>query len=379
MTANASRTVCVVGTDEAGYGPNLGPLLVGASCWRVVVPDSPDAPKAPATLFDALPNFQTPPPNDRAVARLNEALADVAARNGVFPLVDSKKLYAAKSLAALERSFWIAAFLVAENSSRAPERERPRARESFAAVLRDVAREDGAKTPPWERGVDFSLPSDPKTGDLAALAPALERVRETFAAEKIALLDVAAKRVQPREFNAALDALGLKSSLVAETTLSLAVETIDRAARRDLPAEARFVVLCDKLGGRDAYAPILAARFPGVEIQTLAETRARGVYRLAARRALAGGVPLDFPGELDLEFHFTAKGEANAPTALASIVAKYLRELSMKPFNDYWRAQVGPDLRPTAGYPVDAKRFFAETADARARLGTPDEVFWRKK
>ncbi|MBQ2849111.1 MAG: hypothetical protein IJE77_01405, partial [Thermoguttaceae bacterium] len=28
-------TVYVVGTDEAGYGPNLGPLLVAASCWTL--------------------------------------------------------------------------------------------------------------------------------------------------------------------------------------------------------------------------------------------------------------------------------------------------------------------------------------------------------
>jgi hypothetical protein len=28
----------VVGTDEAGYGPNLGPLVVAATAWRVAVP-----------------------------------------------------------------------------------------------------------------------------------------------------------------------------------------------------------------------------------------------------------------------------------------------------------------------------------------------------
>ena len=25
----------LIGTDEAGYGPNLGPLVVSASVWRV--------------------------------------------------------------------------------------------------------------------------------------------------------------------------------------------------------------------------------------------------------------------------------------------------------------------------------------------------------
>jgi len=26
-------TTLVVGTDEAGYGPNLGPLVIGATAW----------------------------------------------------------------------------------------------------------------------------------------------------------------------------------------------------------------------------------------------------------------------------------------------------------------------------------------------------------
>ncbi|MBQ7028923.1 MAG: hypothetical protein IJN32_01640, partial [Thermoguttaceae bacterium] len=38
MNPNATPSkspVYVVGTDEAGYGPNLGPLLVAASCWTL--------------------------------------------------------------------------------------------------------------------------------------------------------------------------------------------------------------------------------------------------------------------------------------------------------------------------------------------------------
>ena len=50
------------------------------------------------------------------------------------------------------------------------------------------------------------------------------------------------------------------------------------------------------------------------------------------------------------------KGEEFLPTALASMTAKYLRELSMRAFNEFWCARV-PGLRPTAGYPGDAPRF----------------------
>ena len=49
---------------------------------------------------------------------------------------------------------------------------------------------------------------------------------------------------------------------------------------------------------------------------------------------------------------FRTKGEEFLPTALASMTAKYLRELSMRAFNEFWCARV-TGLRPTAGYPMD--------------------------
>ena len=86
-----------------------------------------------------------------------------------------------------------------------------------------------------------------------------------------------------------------------------------------------------------------------------------------------------FPEPTTLEIRFSAKGESSAPVALASITAKYVRELSMRLFNEFWRDAVSPDLQPTAGYPVDALRFRADVDDARLRFGVPDDVFWRKK
>ena len=75
---------------------------------------------------------------------------------------------------------------------------------------------------------------------------------------------------------------------------------------------------------------------------------------------------------------FVAKAERWAPVALSSIVAKYAREVSMTVFNRYWRRH-DPDLRPTAGYPVDARRFRRDVAAVRTRLGISDDEFWRRK
>jgi hypothetical protein len=60
------------------------------------------------------------------------------------------------------------------------------------------------------------------------------------------------------------------------------------------------------------------------------------------------------------------------------MACKYLRELSMYAFNEFWRRHV-PELKPTAGYPDDARRFRRDIAAAQRKLGIADEVLWRKR
>jgi hypothetical protein len=72
------------------------------------------------------------------------------------------------------------------------------------------------------------------------------------------------------------------------------------------------------------------------------------------------------------------QGERYLPTALASMTAKYLRELSMRAFNEFWCARV-PGLRPTAGYPTDAPRFKREIDALQRELAIDDHVLWRNR
>ena len=58
------------------------------------------------------------------------------------------------------------------------------------------------------------------------------------------------------------------------------------------------------------------------------------------------------------------------------MTAKYLRETAMRPFNEFWCARV-PGLKPTAGYPVDAKRFKKQIATAQRELAIDDQILWR--
>ena len=450
MNPNATPSkspVYVVGTDEAGYGPNLGPLLVAASCWTLQTeplgdvetlrrafspsekPSSFEAEtvasskvKTPsksrrtkkkneigaASLFDLLPDDEASnaPSSanvdskidvvslrvDAVVPSLNDSVAELCARRGVFPLADSKKLYGpSKSLAALERSFWLAvgsARRVAQTVKRSELANVATWRSTLALLCDETASADSL--PHWEREVDFPLPRDAKTGSFVDLESAFAQIDATFERSGVSLVDVVARRVQPLEFNDLITRLGLKSDLIADVTTSLVVETILRALQTQTPLSqdfdvdgepSVFIVLCDKLGGRDRYASLLAARFPNADVKTLVESRAASVYRFCARRGVVrDGSTVEFPTEIVVEIRFTAKGEANVPTALASICAKYFRELSMIPFNDFWRRAVDDaNLRSTAGYPLDAKRFRAEVDEARRRLNIPDAVFWRER
>jgi hypothetical protein len=72
------------------------------------------------------------------------------------------------------------------------------------------------------------------------------------------------------------------------------------------------------------------------------------------------------------------KAEACLPVALASMASKYLRELAMRALNDFWGRRL-TGLRPTAGYPSDARRFKTDIATVQAELQIDEHVLWRAK
>ena len=79
----------------------------------------------------------------------------------------------------------------------------------------------------------------------------------------------------------------------------------------------------------------------------------------------------------DVRLTFEPRADAgHFGVALASMVSKYLREVLMRDFNRFWRRHV-PDLKPTAGYPTDAKRFYDVIRPAMEQLGLAEDAVWR--
>ena len=76
------------------------------------------------------------------------------------------------------------------------------------------------------------------------------------------------------------------------------------------------------------------------------------------------------PAETRTTISFRCQGERALPVALASMTAKYLRELAMRAFNDYWCRRF--PIAPTAGYSQDARRFKKQIAPLQTALGIDD-------
>jgi hypothetical protein len=282
---------------------------------------------------------------------------------------DSKALYqSGKGLKQLERGLWSAWSLMEPEKALAPEQPD----EAFEQVVPDVVSRPTTCGDVWTllTGLDATArhealasswdslpaPRDFDPAELESLRPDLGR---EFERTGVRLVGLKSRAVFPREFNETVDRCGSKGAALSRWTLGLVARLIE------LLADEPIFILCDKHGGRNHYLPPLTDCFPGRYIEIVSEGRLRSRYRFG-------------PPERRVEIAFQAKGESHLPTALASMASKYLRELAMHAFNDFWRQHL-PGLAPTAGYPVDARRFKDEIAAVQRSLGIEDRMLWRMK
>jgi ribonuclease HII len=163
-----------------------------------------------------------------------------------------------------------------------------------------------------------------------------------------------------RHFNEITDRFGSKGAVTAagvQQLLRQLVETVPRG-----PLE----VMVDKQGGRHYYAALLSEAFPDVWPRVVCESPARSEYLLAIKGR-------------DVRVVFAPRADSNhMGVAIASMAAKYLRERLMARFNEFWQTHI-PGLVPTAGYPVDAKRFYSAIRPAMQTLGIAAGDVWRNK
>jgi hypothetical protein len=318
----------IVGIDEAGYGPNLGPLVLGSAA--VFLPDcGHDEPLW--RRFGAVTRRCGEPADDRL-------LVD-----------DSKRVYQTnRGLARLELGV-----LTALYGHGAPP---PADLAGCLDLLHPAARTDLAAEV-WFRGQEPL----PLAADAPGLGASIDRFAAACRAHRVAGVRLRSVIVPTPRFNDLVDHWGTKSAVTAQALVELLA---DAAA---LPgADQPLHVFVDKQGGRNFYGPLLAAAFPGAAVVALAEGAAESRYRVEGL-----GRPV--------AVHVRPRAEGEQPcVALASMACKYLREALMREFNRFWQAHV-PGLRPTAGYPADAARFLDDIRPTLLRLGIEERLVWRRK
>ncbi len=333
----------LIATDEAGYGPNLGPLVVSASVWEV-----PEGVTAEG-LFHRLEGTVRPPgPRMRPV--------DCAPAAAAEPLLfgDSKRLFQqGGGLGELERGLYSGLGVLGQT---------PRTWVELFAALDPTAVGRWGDVP-WYAAFAGGPPrAVPVEADPLALEPAAGRLAAGLAAAGVRLVELSSRVVFAHEMNDGIDRLGSKGAVLSSVTLALAAAQIAALAEDD---DAPVAVVCDKHGGRNRYGDLLAAHFDDAFIEIHGESRAQSVYRFGW-------------GRRRVSFCFRSGAEECLPAALASMASKYLRELAMEAFNAFWTARVA-GLKPTAGYPLDARRFRSQIAAAAAEMGLDDRLLWRKR
>ncbi len=324
------RTMILAGIDEAGYGPTLGPLVVSIAVFRVE--------REPDDLWNALSPAVCRKPDGHRV-----------------PVDDSKKLYQRrKGLRDLEEG--VLPFL------RWRHRSIPR---TLRGLLDQVSGKKIIETLdryPWYAGRDTELPVDTFRGVIRARSDTLASAGERAG---IRLVGIASEPLHVAEFNRSL------ASGKNKATVSFAVIAgFLRRLWKQFPNDEVDVVI-DRQGGRMRYGPSLYEGLHPRSIRIESQDADCSVYRLSRREDPAGNAPF--------RVRFAKESDATSlAVSLASMSSKYVRELHMRLFNEFWSEKLR-DVKPTAGYALDARRFLREIRDTRARLGIRDDVLIRRK
>lgn len=300
-----------IGIDEAGYGPTLGPLLLCSTRFA--------APPGASDLWSLL---------EPVVRKKRKG------QRGSVWVHDSKVVHAAKDgLEQLE----VAALSFASLDAAPP----AKLGELWARLGVDPQAIAGL---PWYEGLaERPLPAYGWAKDIAEKAERLARALEKAG---VAFQGARARIVDARAFNAAVEQTDNKATAHFAQVATLLTHGVEASN-----PEAPLSILCDKLGGRDRYGPMLGQLFPHKKIDILAQGKERSQYRIVTREGRAFTVA------------FMQKADRKSlPVALSSMYCKYLRELYMEALNAHF-AGLKPGIKRTAGYPEDAKRFLGELGE----------------
>ncbi|MFH1228038.1 MAG: hypothetical protein V1701_09085 [Planctomycetota bacterium] len=213
------------------------------------------------------------------------------------------------------------------------------------------------------------LPSDPFAGysDLCLpLKARIDRIENLSSCLKneldnkhIRFCEVFIKVVGTEDFNKGVTECGNKSDFLFHIASGIL-----KSICSGYSGKGKLRIAVGKQGGRTYYHSALQSVFSGRTVFMVKETRNTSLYR--------------FSGD-DTEISFLKDGEdRDFCIALASMFGKYTREMEMIRFNRLFIDRF-PQVKPTAGYPTDARRFIKDVAPLAKQIGLDMKQFIRIK
>lgn len=342
------------GIDEAGYGPLLGPLCV--ACTAFVIPDHDPETEGACDLWK----------------RLNTAVCRKRTDKRHRVAVDDSKLLKCSNdgphhpLKFLERG-------VLSFASALPPSLQGRGPGGGSGAMSDTSASSGIGDSPTpypppsrEGGIvntcsdlfralgvgvnphDWYATTSPlpvgQTSD--ELRIATSRLRKVMDERNVSFEMLRCEAIDPQPFNDQVERMGNK----ANVNLCAALRHIDAVWQR-WPAPHHPRVIADRQGGRTRYLETLMQAYPDASAQILCEDERLSRYRLE-RDGEGGRSKITISFAVEAESH-------HLPVALASMTAKYVRELFMLRMNRHFCGLM-PELKPTAGYTEDGRRYLRD-------------------
>jgi ribonuclease HII len=297
----------LVGIDEAGFGPILGPLVVSSSALSM--PDN----LVWANLWEILRT---------SVSEKRTGL------KGRLLIVDSKKAFT-RTIGIKHLRRTVLATLKHLSSE-------PKNLTELVSALCPDCLEHIAEYPWYKKAGDYQL-----GGDNADIDIAVSMLRADLANQHIELLGLKSRCLEVAHYNRMVNAVDNKAKV-----LFTAVAELMQSAMKDFASDDLDIVI-DRQGGRSHYQRQLQLMFGESQLRIIHEDQERSSYEMQTNNR-------------KIRVHFVVGADSRfLPVSLASMACKYLREVLVENINNYFLG-FNPAIKPTAGYWQDGLRFIED-------------------